>query len=92
MQPFAVAPNYGPYLFHPKGGISMKSDLASVLDARTSALKVEELAEILSVSPKTLYRKIRRRLIPSFRIGTAVRLDPRRIAEWLRTIEMGATA
>ena len=71
----------------------MNSDIASTLDERAGrAMTVEELADLLALDKKTIYRRIRQRQIPAFRIGTAVRCDPRRIAEWLRGIEIQVAA
>ncbi len=41
------------------------------------------LAALLGVSPVTLYKKAQANQIPSIRIGSAVRFDPRAIARWL---------
>ena len=47
------------------------------------ALKADELAELLAVSPVTVFKKAKAGIIPSFRIGTAVRFCPRTVSEWL---------
>lgn len=54
------------------------------IEKKTSALKVEELAQMLEVTPQHLYRLIARGLIPSLRIAGAVRLDPQEVGGWLR--------
>ena len=48
------------------------------------AMRVEELAVLLSCSPKTLYKHIKAGRLPAFHIGTAVRLEPTTTASWLR--------
>lgn len=48
------------------------------------ALRVKELADILCLTPSMLYKKARDGDIPSFRVGTSVRFDPKQINEWLR--------
>jgi excisionase family DNA binding protein len=48
------------------------------------ALTAAELAVLLAISPITIYKMAKTGRIPCFRIGTAVRFDPREIAEWLR--------
>jgi excisionase family DNA binding protein len=48
------------------------------------ALTATELAAFLAISPITVYKMAKTGRMPSFRIGTAVRFDPRKIAEWLR--------
>ena len=55
------------------------------LERMTSALKVEELAELLAVTPAHLYSLASRGLMPSMRIAGAIRLDPQEIAVWLRS-------
>ncbi len=48
------------------------------------AITATELAEWLAVSPITVYKMAKAGTLPSFRVGTAVRFDPRAIAQWLR--------
>jgi len=48
------------------------------------ALTAEELAEMLTVSRITIFKQAKAGRIPSFRIGTCVRFDPRAVAQWLR--------
>jgi excisionase family DNA binding protein len=40
------------------------------------ALTAKELAELLNVSPVTVFKQAKKGLIPSFRIGTCVRFEP----------------
>lgn len=47
------------------------------------ALKAKELAGLLNVSHITLLKQAKRGLIPSFRVGTCVRFEPKETAEWL---------
>ena len=47
------------------------------------ALNADELAAVLNVSPITIYKQAKKGLIPSFRIGSAVRFSPREVADWL---------
>jgi excisionase family DNA binding protein len=47
------------------------------------AMTANELAEILNVSPITIYKQAKAGLIPSFRVGTAVRFSPREVADWI---------
>ncbi len=49
------------------------------------ALTAEDLAEMLTVSRITIFKQAKAGRIPSFRIGTCVRFDPRAVANWLRT-------
>ena len=48
------------------------------------ALTADDLAALLRVSRLTIVRKAKRGTIPSFRIGTCVRFDPRAIIDWLK--------
>lgn len=47
-------------------------------------LTAKELADILTISPKTLYSYVTRGLIPFFKIESNVRFRARDIADWLR--------
>lgn len=46
---------------------------------------IEELAEVLSVSSKTLYKQAKRGNFPSFRIGSCVRVYGKGLADHLRS-------
>jgi excisionase family DNA binding protein len=61
--------------------------IAEVLRERHSAITVPELANILSVSPRQLYKLAGTNRIPNFRIGTSVRFDPDAIRQWLQEKE-----
>lgn len=54
------------------------------IEQRSSALRVNELAELLQVTPQHIYRLAAAGLIPCFRIEGAIRLDPKEVATWLR--------
>jgi excisionase family DNA binding protein len=58
--------------------------LADRIERMKRALTADELAEILTVSRITIFKMAKARRIPSFRIGTCVRFDPRSVAQWLR--------
>lgn len=47
-------------------------------------LTAKELADILAISPKTLYSYVTRGMIPFFKIESNVRFRARDIADWLR--------
>lgn len=55
------------------------------IEQRSSALKVNELANILQVTPQHIYRLASQGLIPCFRIEGAIRLDPQELAIWLQS-------
>jgi excisionase family DNA binding protein len=48
------------------------------------AMTAKELAALFQVSRLTVIRKAKKGIIPSFRVGTCVRFDPRAIAFWLK--------
>lgn len=54
------------------------------LEARDDALRAPELAKLLGVTRQHVYKMAAEGLIPSFRVGVAVRFDPALVAEWLR--------
>jgi excisionase family DNA binding protein len=58
--------------------------LADRIERIGRALTANELAEMLSVSKITIFKQAKAGRIPSFRIGTCVRFDPRSVAQWLR--------
>jgi len=58
--------------------------LADMIENYQRALTVEEFAELVRISEKTVRRQIRAGKIPAYRIGTLVRLDPAQTAEWMR--------
>jgi len=60
------------------------STLADQIERIGRALTAKELAQILSVSKITIFKQAKAGRIPSFRIGTCVRFDPRAVANWLR--------
>jgi len=49
------------------------------------AITASEVAALLAVSPITIYKMAKAGRMPSFRVETAVRFDPRAVAEWLRS-------
>lgn len=59
-------------------------NLIEQLEARSGAMKVAELCELLGVDDKHIYRMAARGKLPSFRVGDAVRFDPQEVAKWLR--------
>ena len=58
--------------------------LADRVERIERALTAKELAQLLSVSEVTIFKQAKAGRIPSFRIGTCVRFDPRALADWLR--------
>ena len=62
-----------------------KMTLAEQLRARNKALTVEELAGLLCIAVRTLYKEVEDDHIPFFRVRTSIRFDPHQIADWLET-------
>lgn len=60
-------------------------NLIEQLEARSGAMKVAELCELLGVDDKHIYRMAARGSLPCFHIGGAVRFDPQEVAKWLRS-------
>ncbi len=65
--------------------------ILQTLESKEHALKAGELAKLLGVTRQHIYKMAATSAIPSFRIGAAVRFDPRQVAEWL-TRRMPQTA
>lgn len=59
--------------------------LADQIEKIGRALTAEELSKLLSVSRVTIFKHAAAGRIPSFRVGTCVRFDPRAVANWLRS-------
>jgi excisionase family DNA binding protein len=59
--------------------------LPEQIERMEGALTAEQLAKLLNISEITVYKQAKAGRIPSFRIGTCVRFDPKAVAEWLRT-------
>jgi excisionase family DNA binding protein len=60
--------------------------LAEQIERTKGAMTAEQLAKILNVSKITIFKQAKAGRIPSFRIGTCVRFDPKAVAKWLRTM------
>jgi excisionase family DNA binding protein len=58
--------------------------LADSLDRKTSALTVADVAELLNVSERQVYKLVAEHRIPCFKIGGSIRFDPFGLALWLR--------
>ena len=59
-------------------------DLADSLAQRTTALAVSDVAELLNISERQVYKLASDGSLPCFRIGGSVRFDPSAFAAWLR--------
>ena len=65
------------------GARSAPSDLFELLESKP-VWRMEELAEVLAVSRKALYKQAKRGNFPSFRIGSCVRIYGKGLADHLR--------
>ena len=69
---------------HPKPATGQADDVFERLARCDRLLTAKELADILAISPKTLYNYVTRGMIPYFKIESNVRFRAREVAEWLR--------
>jgi len=58
--------------------------LEEVVEGRKTAMTVAEVATMLSVSQRLVYQLVSIGEIPHFKVGAAVRFDPKALASWLR--------
>ena len=64
--------------------VSEARSIADQIESYRHALQASELAELLAISKVTIFKLAKAGRIPSFRVGTCVRFDPRKVADWLR--------
>ena len=65
--------------------------MLEALRAKRSAMTVKELADILSLSQREIYKLAASNQIPHFKIGASVRFDPSRVLVWLEARMMTPT-
>ncbi len=58
--------------------------LADLVEQKKEALRVEDVARILDISAKQIYKMAAKGQIPSLKIASSVRFDPYEIAAWMR--------
>lgn len=58
--------------------------LTDGLDGKRRALVVTDIAELLSISERQVYKLVAAHRIPCFKIGGSIRFDPLAISVWLR--------
>ena len=61
--------------------------IADSIEKFDHALNATELSRLLGVNKLTIYRLAEQGRIPAFRIASAIRFDPHRVAAWLRERE-----
>src|SRR5580692_7917763 len=69
---------------HPISAVGPADDIFDRLARCDRLLTAKDLADILAISPKTLYNYVTRGMIPYFKIESNVRFRAREVAEWLR--------
>jgi excisionase family DNA binding protein len=52
-------------------------------------LTLEDVAEFLHVHPSTIYRMLKKREIPAFKVGSDWRFNLESIERWMRERELG---
>jgi excisionase family DNA binding protein len=63
--------------------------LASIVRRRRAAWTADELAQLLSLSRKHIYKLAKKGRMPSLRIGGAIRFDPHATASWIEAKAIG---
>jgi excisionase family DNA binding protein len=58
--------------------------LADIVEAKPRALMVTEVAALLNVSGRQIYKLVAEHRIPYLRIAGCIRFDPYALAAWLR--------
>ncbi len=64
--------------------LKISSGIIETIEKTERALTAQELAAILHVSTMSIYRTAKCNALPSFRIGSSLRFDPKVVANWLR--------
>jgi len=55
-----------------------------------TVMTLDEVAEFLHVHPSTVYRLLRGRSIPAFKVGSDWRFNKESIERWITKLETGA--
>lgn len=62
----------------------MNATLADEIARSRHALTAHDLSQILSISVVTVFRLVKRGVLPALHLGTSVRFCPSSVAKWLR--------
>jgi excisionase family DNA binding protein len=54
----------------------------------TIVLTLEEVAQFLRVHPSTVYRLLRERTIPAFKVGSDWRFNQESVERWVKKLEI----
>ena len=63
---------------------STPAALTACLDGKRHALVVTDIAQLLRISERQVYKLVAAHRIPCFKIGGSIRFDPSAISVWLR--------
>jgi excisionase family DNA binding protein len=69
--------------FYPPA-LAVPMDLADSLAKRATALTVSDVASLLNISERQVYKLAADGRIPCFKIGNSIRFDPGALVAWLR--------
>jgi len=58
--------------------------LIELVERRSEALRVRDIAPILGISIQQVYKMAASGQIPCFRVASSVRFDPQVFADWMR--------
>ncbi len=67
----------------------MSESLVDYLENLDHCLTAPEIADLLKIHRVSVYKMAAAGELPSFRIATSVRFDPRGVAKWLRDRQNG---
>jgi excisionase family DNA binding protein len=59
-------------------------NLLTAIESRTTTLTIDEVAELLRVSPETVRRMATKKQIPAFKVAGQWRFNPSSLGYWLR--------
>jgi excisionase family DNA binding protein len=57
------------------------------VDSASEIMRIDEVAAYLKVHPTTVYRLLKRKQLPAFRVGTDFRFRRADVDEWIREKE-----
>jgi excisionase family DNA binding protein len=67
----------------------MNNTLTADLQTRNSLMTVKEVIALLGVHQQTVYEWVWAGKIPSVRIGSRIKFDPRALALWMQAGQLG---
>jgi excisionase family DNA binding protein len=65
--------------------------LEQIIQKKKGALRANDIAEILDLSEKQIYKLAAAGKIPSLKIENSVRFDPQDLADWLKSRSSGSS-